>query len=60
MNEAEEFYTEERLLAQMSRAELDGVETMGKAIIGDVERFAGAKKQTDDMCLTVFGRVHGS
>jgi len=57
MNEAEEFYGEERLLAQVGRSELNGVIALGEHILADVDRFAGARRQTDDMCLTLFGRV---
>jgi len=60
MNEAEEFYGEQRLIAQMRRPELNGVDSLGRSILDDVDRFAGARKQTDDMCLTLFGRVGNS
>ena len=56
MNDNEDFYGEERLLAQLG-SELDGVVMMGERILNDIERFVGARRQTDDMCLTCYERV---
>ena len=34
-----------------------GVSAVGRGILEDVKRFAGGRSQSDDMCLTCFGRV---
>ena len=60
MNEAEEFYGEDRFLAEITASKANGVVALGEYILGDVKRFAGARKQTDDMCLTMYGRVSES
>ena len=56
MNDAEELYGRERLLAQLS-GETTGVRAMGLRIIDDVKRFTGTRAQSDDMCLTCFERL---
>jgi len=57
MNEAEEFYGEERFVEEVASAKANGVIALGQHMLNNVKRFAGARKQTDDMCLTMYGRV---
>ncbi len=56
-NVRDEFYGTDRLLAKMSEPSAGGVESLGRRVIDDVRRFAGAQAQTDDMCVTIFGRT---
>lgn len=57
-NEKDEFYGRPRLHEQLC-GKADGVRNLGLRILDDVKRFIGSRPQTDDMCLTVFGRVVG-
>jgi serine phosphatase RsbU (regulator of sigma subunit) len=57
LNANEEFYGTERLLENLRTASIDGVVAMGKQILDDVKRFAGQQAQSDDMCVTIFGRT---
>ncbi|MFH1264163.1 MAG: SpoIIE family protein phosphatase [Planctomycetota bacterium] len=56
MNVANDLYGQKRLEAQLA-ASFDGVKSLVKRILEDVRRFAGNQPQSDDMCLTCFGRV---
>ena len=56
MNVANELYGIARLRDAMSTAG-GSVTTLGQQIIGDVRRFAGSRAQSDDMCMTCFGRL---
>jgi len=56
MNVANDLYGYKRLEAQLA-ASFDGVKSLVKRILEDVRRFAGNQPQSDDMCLTCFGRV---
>ena len=56
MNMREEFYGTQRFLKELSAPSGDGVVAMGKRIIDEVKRFAGDQAQSDDMCVTIFGR----
>ena len=56
MNTAGELYGSHRLLALLS-SDVDRVSQLGRRILDDVKRFVGARSQSDDMCLTCFGRV---
>ncbi len=56
MNANDELYGFPRLMALLS-SDHDRVATMGHRILDDVKRFVGARSQSDDMCLTCFGRV---
>jgi len=56
MNVAHELYGGGRLEAQL-RASVDGVKALGQRILEDVRRFVGSQAQSDDMCVTCFGRV---
>jgi phosphoserine phosphatase RsbU/P len=56
MNAAEELYGSSRLLALLG-SDVDRVSQLGRRILDDVKRFVGARSQSDDMCLTCFGRV---
>lgn len=56
MNGNDELYGATRLLTALS-AEVDRVDLLGRRILDDVKRFVGARPQSDDMCLTCFGRV---
>jgi hypothetical protein len=38
-------------------SDIDHVGTLGHRILDDVKRFVGARSQSDDMCLTCFGRA---
>ena len=57
MNMREEFYGTERFLKELSTPSADGVVAIGKRIIDQVKRFAGDQTQSDDMCVTMFGRM---
>ena len=56
MNVQEELYGPQRLLSLL-RSEVDRASPLGRIILDDVKRFVGARSQSDDMCLTCFGRV---
>jgi serine phosphatase RsbU (regulator of sigma subunit)/pSer/pThr/pTyr-binding forkhead associated (FHA) protein len=55
MNNADELYGRGRLLAQL-RGDVEGVRALGLRILDDVKQFVGKRSQSDDMCLTCFGR----
>jgi len=55
MNVAREFYGSKRLEEQL-RAGAEGVKALGHRVLDDVRRFAGGQAQSDDMCMTCFGR----
>jgi serine phosphatase RsbU (regulator of sigma subunit) len=56
MNVARDFYGAQRLEAQL-RGQATGVRDLGQRILDDVRRFVGNQAQSDDMCVTCFGRV---
>ena len=56
MNANDELYGQQPLLAVLGSA-ADGVSLLGRRILDDVKRFIGARPQSDDMCLTCFGRL---
>ncbi len=56
MNPDGDLYGYERLLSRI-RPKSDGVAGLGHSILDDVRRFVGARRQSDDMCLTCFGRT---
>jgi serine phosphatase RsbU (regulator of sigma subunit) len=56
MNARDELYGLPRLLAVMD-SDLDRVSLLGRRILDDVKRFVGPRPQSDDMCLTCFGRA---
>jgi phosphoserine phosphatase RsbU/P len=56
MNTAGELYGSRRLL-ELLNSDVDGVSHLGRHILDDVKNFVGARSQSDDMCLTCFGRV---
>jgi phosphoserine phosphatase RsbU/P len=56
MNAHDELYGTQRLLTLLG-SQLDGISPLGRRILDDVKRFVGARPQSDDMCLTCFGRV---
>jgi sigma-B regulation protein RsbU (phosphoserine phosphatase) len=55
MNETGDLYGQARLWAQLA-ADAQRVSAIGEAILRDVKQFVGARSQSDDMCLTCFGR----
>jgi serine phosphatase RsbU (regulator of sigma subunit)/pSer/pThr/pTyr-binding forkhead associated (FHA) protein len=55
MNAAGELYGSKRLLELMSAAD-EPVPQLGRRVLDDVKRFVGARAQSDDLCLTCFGR----
>ena len=58
MNARGELYGGARLWAQIgARNEEDDVKALGIRILDDVRRFVGNRSQSDDMCLTCFGRL---
>ncbi|MBN1911396.1 MAG: SpoIIE family protein phosphatase [Pirellulales bacterium] len=57
MNHRDELYGPKRLWAQLDAANGCGVSELGKRILDDVKRFVGNRPQSDDMCLTCFGRL---
>jgi len=56
MNAGDELYGLPRLL-MLLESDIDRVSLLGRRILDDVKRFVGARSQSDDMCLTCFGRV---
>ena len=56
MNANDELYGDQRLLTLLGSGG-DRVSLLGRCILEDVKRFIGARPQSDDMCLTCFGRV---
>ncbi|MFZ5832054.1 MAG: SpoIIE family protein phosphatase [Planctomycetota bacterium] len=56
MNPADELYGFNRLLARMS-GETAGVDQLSASILSDVKAFAAGRAQSDDMCLSSFGRL---
>jgi sigma-B regulation protein RsbU (phosphoserine phosphatase) len=55
MNDRGDLYGHARLWAQLA-SDAQRVSTIGEAILRDVKQFVGARSQSDDMCLTCFGR----
>jgi serine phosphatase RsbU (regulator of sigma subunit) len=56
MNTDDELYGVDRLLAQLN-GDVNSIRQLGRCILNDVKRFVGARSQSDDMCLTCFGRL---
>jgi sigma-B regulation protein RsbU (phosphoserine phosphatase) len=59
MNARDELYGRQRLLRLLS-SDVRQIKPLGRSILDDVKRFVGARPQSDDMCLTCFGRVRVS
>ncbi|MEA1951989.1 MAG: SpoIIE family protein phosphatase, partial [Planctomycetota bacterium] len=58
MNCQDELYGGARLWTQVgARHEKDDVKALGIRILDDVRQFVGSRSQSDDMCLTCFGRL---
>ena len=55
-NIRDEFFGIPRLLTEMNAKPFKNVDEMGRHVIDTVRRFAGSQSQTDDMCVTIFGR----
>lgn len=55
MNAAGELYGESRLLRLLG-TEVSGAGALGRHLLDDVRKFVGNRSQSDDMCLTCFGR----
>ncbi len=59
MNRQGELYGGARLWTQVgARNENDDVTALGIRILDDVRQFVGSRSQSDDMCLTCFGRLN--
>jgi phosphoserine phosphatase RsbU/P len=56
MNAQDDLYGSKRLQTLLA-SEVTGVRQLGRRILEDVKRFVGVRPQSDDMCLTCFGRV---
>jgi serine phosphatase RsbU (regulator of sigma subunit)/pSer/pThr/pTyr-binding forkhead associated (FHA) protein len=56
MNVRDDLYGRQRLLTLLS-SDVKHIKLLGRSILDDVKRFVGARPQSDDMCLTCFGRV---
>lgn len=56
MNVAQDFYGAKRLEAQLA-GKAAGIRALGQRILDDVRRFVGNHPQSDDMCVTCFGRL---
>jgi serine phosphatase RsbU (regulator of sigma subunit) len=56
MNQNEETYGNERVRAVLAHAGDDAVH-VGRALVADVRRFAGGRRQSDDICVIAFGRA---
>ncbi len=58
MNREGELYGGTRLWTQVgAKHEKDDVKALGIRILDDVRQFVGSRSQSDDMCLTCFGRL---
>lgn len=55
MNDAGAFYGSSRLKGQLN-TDAEDVAALGERLLDDVRRFVGNRAQSDDMCLTCFGR----
>ena len=55
MNADGDLYGQDRLLKQLA-SEVSGVNALGRHLLDDVKKFVGNRSQSDDMCLTCFGR----
>lgn len=55
-NIRDEFFGIPRLLTEMNAKPFKNVDEMGRHVIDTVRRFSGSQTQTDDMCVTIFGR----
>lgn len=65
MNDRGDLYGRDRLVNQVgsdSTADdsTDDMDLLGRRILDDVKRFVGSRPQSDDMCLTCFGRTPGA
>ena len=58
MNDTGDLYGHDRLWNQLAR-EAQHVGAIGQALLHDVRQFVGNRAQSDDMCLTCFGRGNG-
>jgi serine phosphatase RsbU (regulator of sigma subunit) len=56
MNAAGEFYGLKRLQAQLGPP-AESVMALGGRLLGSVQGFIGSRPQSDDMCVTCFGRT---
>lgn len=56
MNGRDELYGLRRLLAVLN-SDAERVPLLGRRILDDVKQFVGARPQSDDMCLSCFGRT---
>ena len=56
MNVQDELYGPQRLLSLLC-SDVDHTGPLGRSILDDVKRFVGTRSQSDDMCLTCFGRM---
>lgn len=56
-NIRDEFFGIPRLLTEMNAKPFGNVDELGRHIVDTVRRFAGSQSQTDDMCVTIFGRL---
>jgi serine phosphatase RsbU (regulator of sigma subunit) len=56
MSPEEEPYGNERVRAVIAAAPDDAVH-VGRSLVADVRRFAGGRRQSDDICLISFGRT---
>ena len=56
MNDRDELYGLRRL-HELLDSEIERVPLLGRCILDDVKKFVGARPQSDDMCLTCFGRA---
>jgi serine phosphatase RsbU (regulator of sigma subunit) len=56
MNAKDEIYGSQRLFSLLG-CDVDRVGLLGRRLLDDVKRFVGTQPQSDDMCLTCFGRA---
>ncbi|MCD4727188.1 MAG: serine/threonine-protein phosphatase, partial [Pirellulales bacterium] len=56
MNDKDELYGSRRLL-DLLNSDVELVPMLGRRILDDVKQFVGARPQSDDLCLTCFGRT---
>ncbi|MBN1395937.1 MAG: SpoIIE family protein phosphatase [Pirellulales bacterium] len=56
MNDRDELYGLRRLL-ELLNSDVERVPLLGRRILDDVKQFVGARPQSDDLCLTCFGRT---
>ncbi|MHB8897722.1 MAG: SpoIIE family protein phosphatase [Thermoguttaceae bacterium] len=56
-NIRDEFFGIPRLVTEMNAKPFKNVDELGRHVVDTVRRFSGSQAQTDDMCVSIFGRI---